>query len=193
MEQNKINIIKYQNFQDEPELVPAVFHSVNGKYEKLIEQVQEDVELGVKVDDAVRLNAGISKHTVYRWKKAFFQELEDGKTDTPLIRLFAPAYQSDAKIYRKVMKMAIDKAEEGDASTIQFLAKNRLGYGRPQTNLNVDNSENNNIQISITPMKAIEADAPIDVKGEEVEGTKQIEVKDAEYSSRDDSYSAEMD
>ena len=72
------------------------------------------------------------------------------------------------------MGMVMDKAEEGDAETIRFLVKNRLGYGRPQgTNVNVDNSENNNIQISITDMKGVDNDI-IDVDGKEVEGTKEI-------------------
>lgn len=166
--------LEYYGFEDEPELVPYLFHSKRHKYTNLIERVKNDVAIGVKLEDAIRLNAGVSNMMVYNWKKAFLKELEDGKTDTPLIRLFRAGLRSDAQLYRKVMKMAMDKAEEGDASTIQFLAKNRLGYGRPQTNVNVDNSENNNIQISIAPMKAIEADV-IDVDGDEVEGTKELE------------------
>ena len=168
------HFLRYYDFNDEPELVPKTFYIKKGAFTNLIKEVSEDVKVGVKVDDAIRLNAGVGHSTVHKWKQAFLKELDDGKTDTPLIRLFLPAYKEDAKIYRKVMKMAMEKADEGDASTIQFLVKNRLGYGRPQTNVNVDNSENNNIQISIAPMKAIEADTPIEVKGEEVEETKLI-------------------
>ncbi len=169
------HFLEYYDFADEPELVPAIFHSKQGFYERIIKKVKEDVALGVKVDDAIRLNAGVSRQTIWRWKKHFIKELEDGKTDTPLIRLFGDAYRTDAELYRKIMGMAMDKAEEGDAETIRFLAKNRLGYGRPQgTNVNVDNSENNHIQISITDMTGVDNDV-IDVEGKEVEGTKEIE------------------
>ena len=169
------HFLEYYDFADEAELVPATFHAKEKAYEKLIDRVAKDVAMGVKIDDAIRLNAGLNRNTVWKWKKAVVKEIEDGKTDTPLIRLFAPAFKADATIHRKVMSMAMKKAEEGDASTIQFLAKHRLGYGTPQTNVNVDNSENNNIQITISDMKSIERDEPIEVKGEEVEETKELE------------------
>ena len=168
--------LAYYKFKDEPESVPQMFHRKRHAYTNLIEQVKEDVKVGVSLKDAIRLNAGVTGQIVWKWSKDFTKEIEDGKTDTPLIRLFMAGIKSDAALYRKVMSMAMKKAEDGDAETIRFLAKNRLGYGRPQgTNVNVDNSENNNIQITISDMKSIE---PIDVKGEEVEGTKELEDKD---------------
>ena len=163
----KKRFLEYYEFKDEPELLPTYFFSKRHAYTDLIEQVKQDVEIGVKLKDAVRLNSGLTRDMVNKWYRAFNKELEDGKTDTPLCRLFLVGIKADAELYRKVMKMTMDKAEEGDGETIRFLAKNRLGYGRPQgTNVNVDNSENNNIQITISDMKSIE---PIDVKGEIVD------------------------
>lgn len=168
--------LEYYEFKDEPESVPQIFHRAQRSYVDLIENVKEDVMIGVKLKDAIRLNAGVTPQLVNKWARDFTKELEDGKTDTPLIRLFMSGIKSDAKLYRKVMKMAMDKAEGGDGETIRFLAKNRLGYGRPMgTNVNVDNSENNNIQITITDMKEIDT---IDVKGEAIEDKKELEAKD---------------
>jgi len=165
--------LEYYDFQDEPNMVPNYFFKKRYNYTNLIEQVAEDVRVGVKLKDAIRLNAGVTRDLVNKWYREFNKELDEGKTDTPLCRLFLTGIKADADLYRKVMRMTMQKAEEGDGETIRFLAKNRLGYGKPQgTNVNVDNSENNNIQITISDMKAIE---PIDVKGEEVEGTKELE------------------
>ena len=168
--------LEYYDFKDEPESVPQIFHREYKSYIELIKNVKEDVRIGVKLKDAIRLNAGVTPQIVNKWARDFTKEVEEGKTDTPLIRLFMAGIKSDAKLYRKVMKMAMQKAEDGDAETIRFLAKNRLGYGRPVgTNVNVDNSENNNIQITITDMKEIDT---IDVKGEAIEETKELEAKD---------------
>lgn len=188
----KKRFLEYHHFKDEPESVPQIFLRDKGSYEKLISQVEKDVKIGLKVVDAIRLNAGISLQLAYKWQRDFFQELQDGKTDTPLIRLFVPALRADADIYRKIMTLALNKAEEGDVSTIQYLAKHRLGYGKPQTSVNVDNSENNNIQITISDMKSIESDI-IDVNSEEVLETKELEGNNDEYQSGDDSDPAEMD
>ena len=172
----KDEFLEYYDFKDVPESVPQIFHRYQKSYVELIDKVKEDVKIGVKLKDAIRLNAGVTPQIVNKWARDFTKEIEDGKTDTPLIRLFMAGIKSDAELYRKVMKMAMDKAEDGDAETIRFLAKNRLGYGRPLgTNVNVDNSENNNIQITITDMKEIDT---IDVKGEAIEETKELEAKD---------------
>ena len=124
--------LEYYGFKDEPELLPMVFHNKYKSYEDLLVDVKRDVELGVKLNDAIRLNAGVSRDAVQKWKSAFSREIEDGKTDTPLIRLFSIGLKADAHLYRKVMGMAMAKAEEGDASTIQYLAKHRLGYNSVQ-------------------------------------------------------------
>lgn len=120
--------LEYYDFEDEPSFVPRTFYAKQKGYENLIENVKNDVRNGVKINDAIRLNAGVWNTTVSKWKKEFIKEVEDGKVDTPLIRLFKPALKSDAKLYREVMKLTLDKAREGDASTIQYLAKHRLGY-----------------------------------------------------------------
>ena len=124
--------LDYYDFEDEPLFVPRIFHAKQKGYENLIKNVKEDVRNGVKILDAIRLNAGVWNTTVSKWRKEFINELEAGKTDTPLIRLFSPAIKSDAKLYREVMGLALDKARDGDASTIQYLAKHRLGYNSGQ-------------------------------------------------------------
>ena len=120
--------LEYYKFKDEPESVPQIFHHHQNSYTNLVKQVKEDVAVGVKLIDAIRLNAGVTTQLAYKWQRDFIKEVDDGKTDTPLIRLFTTGLKSDAKLYRKVMTMTMKKAEEGDASTIQYLAKHRLGY-----------------------------------------------------------------
>lgn len=127
-EYTRKEFLEYYDFEDEPEMVPQTFHSKRHLYTNLVKNVEEDVKLGVRIIDAIRLNAGVTMDIVYKWRKAFVKEIEDGKTDTPLIRLFRVGYRSDAGLYRKIMGLALSKAEEGDASIIQYLAKHRLGY-----------------------------------------------------------------
>ena len=148
--------LDYYDFKDEPEKVPNLFIKKYKSYEKLIENVGNDVRRGVKLLDAIRLNAGITNMAVNQWKNAFIKEMEDGKTDTPLIRLFSTGLKSDAVLYRKIMGLVVDKAEEGDTNAMIYLAKHRLGYNSTKKqevelstkddfsfNINITESENN--------------------------------------------------
>ena len=120
--------LDYYGFKDEPEMVPYLFHRKYKFYENLLENVKKAVSVGVKLNDAIQMEAGIPKDRYYRWRKAYLKEVEDGKTDTPLIRLFSKGIRSDAKLYRKVMGLVMDRAEEGDTTAAIYLAKHRLGY-----------------------------------------------------------------
>lgn len=120
--------LEYYKFEDEPEKVPTIFFSKQKSYENLLENVHKDVKNGVELIDAIRLNAGVTRTAALQWRQAFIKELEDDKTDTPLIRLFTSGLKGDAKLYRKVMKLVVDKAEEGDTNAMIYLAKHRLGY-----------------------------------------------------------------
>ena len=124
----KKEFLAYYKFKDEPETVPQYFHSGVKLYEKLLKDVEEDVSNGVKIKDSIRLRVGVTREIVNKWNRDFAKELSEGKTDTPLIRLFGIGLRADADYYLKVMKMITKKAEEGDASSMQYLAKHRLGY-----------------------------------------------------------------
>ena len=151
--------LEYYKFKDEPEMIPQYFHSHYKSYEDLILQVKKDVEVGVKLDDAIRLNASVSVQLVRAWRNAFLKEIEDGKTDTPLIRLFTAGLKADAALYRKVMKMAMDKAEQGDVSTIQYLAKHRLGYNsKNKQEVELSSKEDAPVKFVFTDMVPVDTD-----------------------------------
>ncbi len=124
----KKEFLEHYQFDDEPELVPQYFHRSYKFYENLLERVPNAVRVGVKPKDAIILHAGISDKTYFTWKKAFEKEVEDGKRDTPLCRLFLPVMKADARLYEKVMGRMMDLIEDGDAETTRFMVKNRLGY-----------------------------------------------------------------
>ena len=120
--------LEYYKFEDEPERVPTIFFSKQKSYEKLLENVKNDVRTGVELIDAIRLNACVTRAAALQWRAAFVKEIEEGKTDTPLIRLFTNGLKGDAMLYRKVMGLVVSKAEEGNTDAMIYLAKHRLGY-----------------------------------------------------------------
>ena len=156
---SKKAFLEYHDFEDECELLPLVFLKDKSSYEQLIVDVRNDIKVGVKLDDAIRLNAGVDVTTVFKWKKAFLKEIKDGKTDTALIRLFGPAYKADAQLYHKVMKLAMKKAEEGDVSTIQYLAKHRLGYNSSnKQEIELSSSDEAPVRFVFADMTPVETD-----------------------------------
>lgn len=155
----KKGFLAYHKFKDEPESVPQIFIRDKGTYEKLIEDVVKDVKAGVKLIDALRFNAGVSKVMAYKWRNDFFKELDEGKTDTPLIRLFSAALKSDATLHRKVMSMVMDKAEDGDTTAIIYLAKHRLGYNSAtKQEVELSSKEEAPVKFVFADMKPLDAE-----------------------------------
>ena len=151
--------LKYHNFEDDPEMIPQYFIAGRGNYQDLLKDVKEDVRVGVRLTDSIALNCAVGRQQVYMWKRAFLKEIEDGKKDTPLIRLFNVGLKTEAKLYRKVMQMMMDKAEEGDASSIQYLAKHRLDYNSSRKQeVEVSTKDDAPIKFEIVDMKPNEGD-----------------------------------
>lgn len=125
---SKEQFLEYYDFKDEPERVPHYFYKYYKSYENLLENVKNDVRKGMRVKSAIIKNASISKHTAGYWYRDCVKELEDGKTDTPLIRLFVQAGVGDAEFESRVLDVANRLMDEGDSSMVQFLMKTRLGY-----------------------------------------------------------------
>lgn len=145
--------LDYYEFEDEPELLPKIFHKKQNSFVNLIEKVQEDVAIGIKPRDAVMFNAGITQPAYSNWKCAFEKEIEDGKTDTPLIRLFKPIMKADARLYRRVMQSAMRLVDEGDGETTRFMIKNRLGYNATRKK-EVEVSANDDFNFNINLVSA---------------------------------------
>lgn len=151
--------MEYYDFKDEPETIPATFHRKQKGYENLIENVRKDVKVGVKLIDAIRLNAQVTREMANGWKRAFVKEIEDGKTDTPLIRLFTVGLKSDAALYRKVMGLVMERAEEGDTTATLYLAKHRLGYNSTtKQEVELSSKEDAPIKFEFVDMTPTDAD-----------------------------------
>lgn len=145
--------LEYYDFQDEPELVPAYFHNKYKAYEKLCEEVPKLIkDTGIKVNDALAY-FGINKHTYYSWKSAYLKELRDGKTDTPLIRLYKACERGDADLKAAVGKIAMEKIyKEGDGETMRFVMKHRLGYNEKKE-VELSTAEDTSFNINIVESK----------------------------------------
>lgn len=124
----KEEFLEFYDFEDEPEVVPQYFHHHYKSYENLLKNVKEDIKKGMRCRSAIIKNAGISVPSYYKWQQAFEKEIADGKTDTPLIRLFAMMAAADAHLEADVMDISMDLMKGGDSSMVQFFMKHRLGF-----------------------------------------------------------------
>lgn len=145
--------LEYYKFKDEPEMVPYRFHRYYKSYENLIEKIEENISVRGMPIKAAFQKEGIGKWTYRDWKKAYEKELEDGKTDTPLIRLFATAEIADAKIHGDISECAINLANEGDTRMVMFLLEHRFGYKKNKKEVELSNKDNAPLQINIVDMK----------------------------------------
>ena len=142
--------LDYYKFEDEPEFTPQYFHRSYKFYENLLEEVPRAVRNGLKPRDAVMFHAGISQKTYSTWKRGFEKEIEDGKRDTPLCRLFLPIMKADGALYEHVMKNMMALVDEGDGESIRFMVRHRLGYSatnKQEVELSTDEDFSFNINI----------------------------------------------
>ena len=145
--------LEYYGFKDEPMIVPQRFHSKRNSYTRLCENIPNLIkESGVKPIDAFAYY-GIPAWTYYKWREFYKKELKEGKTDTPLIRLFKHCEKGDANLKVAVGKIAMDKIyNDGDAETMRFVMKHRLGYNNKQE-IEVSTPEDTTFNINIIESK----------------------------------------
>jgi len=138
-------------FTDEPLSLPNFFLRDEDSYTKLCRNVARYISRGVRVEKAFEA-CGVRSHTYGRWLKSYREELDAGKLDTPLIRLFNEVYTADANLDLTLHDLAMDLVLDGDEKMLHFLMKHRLGYNTQRTELELSNKGDTPFTVNIVGM-----------------------------------------
>lgn len=110
------------------------------------------IEGGERVVSAFN-QAGLSRYQYYQWRRWYKEELDEGLTDTPLIRLFTSVEASEAFAEKTLVDKVISLAEDGDFDALKFVLERRFGWTKEtRSSVQVDNHQSGNVVLNLVPM-----------------------------------------
>ena len=143
-------------FRDEPLAVPNYFLKEEANFSNLCEDVPKYINRGMRITKAFNA-CGVRTPTYNKWVETYNAEIDAGKHDTPLIRLFDKVYDADATLDKTLHDMAMTRIEDGDAKMLHFLMKHRLGYNTQRTELELSNKGDTPFTVNIVGMTDMSA------------------------------------
>lgn len=149
-------------FRDEPLNLPARFLKDEDSFIKLRDGVAENINSGMRIEKAFNA-CGVPSTTYRDWVNWHKNEIEAGKKDTPLIRLFNAVYTADANLDKTLHNLAMDRVLDGDEKMLHFLMKHRLGYNTQRTELELSNTGDTPFTVNIVGMTdTVKPEEPVD-------------------------------
>lgn len=137
-------------FRDEPKHYPITLKK--GGFEEFSSTVCELIKGGERVVSAFN-QAGLSQYQYYQWRRWYREELDDGLTDTPLIRLFSMVEASEAFAEKTLVDKIISIAEDGDLDALKFVLERRYGWTKEtKSNVQVESNQTGNLVLNLVPM-----------------------------------------
>lgn len=143
-------------FMDEPSYIPNLFLRDEDTFTQLCVDVAKNISRGMRVEKAFNA-CGIRTRTYEEWRSRYREELDAGKHDTPLIRLFDAVNKADAELDLSLHDLAMDRVLEGDEKMLHFLMKHRLGYNTQRTELELSNQGDTPFTVNIVGMTDVSA------------------------------------
>ena len=131
-----------QNYKDIPDSLPTTIKRIllkekgQEKFDIKINQVKRSIENGLNITQAISKVFNISIMTAFNWQKIAESEMEKGKTDTPLLRIFKASFQSEGLLLEKLTSKRLDKIFSEDNETL--LRDAIKDYGRLPDKKEVD-------------------------------------------------------
>lgn len=137
-------------FRDEGNHYPNTLK--NKGFEEFSTTVCELIKGGERVVSAFN-QAGLSQYQYYQWRRWYREELDEGLTDTPLIRLFTMVEASEAFAEKTLVDKIISIAEDGDLDALKFVLERRYGWTKEtKSNVRVENQQSGKVVLNLVPM-----------------------------------------
>lgn len=113
-----------QNYKDIPDSLPITIKRIlrkedgQKKFDIKINQVKKSIKNGLTITQAISKVFNVSIMTAFNWQRHAESEMEKGKTDTPLLRLFNASYHAEGILLEKLTCKRLDKIFEEDNETL---------------------------------------------------------------------------
>lgn len=118
-------------------------------------KILEAVEKGLPTRNAF-VYAGLTKWLYDQWRKALYDDLENGVLNTPFVKFMLKLFSKDEELHLQLIEKAREIALEDDnPKMVQYLLDSRYKYSRKQE-VEVSTAEDTTFNINIIESEQID-------------------------------------